>query len=1077
MKMRGFVRFGRLALVPLLASCASGAGSTVTVMHGTAPPAIQRPMQAWMLDGFETVDQWTAMPATGVSLDIAADPDGHAGRAMRLDFDFHGGGGYAVARRAIDIDLPDNYEFSFWVRGSTPPQTLEFKLVDPSGDNVWWVNRRDFVFPDGWTRVVLKKRHLSFAWGPLGGGEMKKAAALEIAVTAGSGGKGSVWIDELALDEREPVRPYDLTPSLTATSGDDAPRALDADPATAWRSAGDGEQALSIDFLRNRELGGLVIDWDSLDYAADYRVEASADGRRWETIYTVAGGDGGRDWLFLPETEARSIRIAATRSGRGRGYALREVDVKPLEWSATRNAFFTAIASEAPRGEYPRYFTGEQTYWTIIGADGDSSEALVGEDGAVEVGKAGFTVEPFLHAGGRLLTWVDGRSTPSLMDGELPIPSVRRDADSLALTVTAFVSPAPGARNASTIWARYRVENLGAAPRSARLFLALRPFQVNPSTQFLNTTGGAAFIREIANDDGDVVIDSTRRVIPITAPTGFGAATFDAGGILSHLRRGALPQAKSVRDPFGHASGAFAYALDLPAGGAREVWIALPMDEKADHPTGYQDPARASADGERALARTAAEWREKLGRVDVILPPSAERIARSIRTNVAFILINRDGPAIQPGSRSYERSWIRDGSLTSTALLRMGHADAVREFAEWYAPFQYANGKVPCCVDRRGADPVPENDSHGQLIYLAAEHYRHTGDRALLRQVWPNVLRAAAYIDTLRQQRRTPRYLQPDSLPYRGLMPQSISHEGYSAKPMHSYWDDFFALRGLKDAAYLAEVLDAPERGDLERMRDEFRADLLASIPRAMALHRIDFIPGAVELGDFDATSTTVGVSPADELRGLPRKPLERTFERYWENFVARRDGAAQWKDYTPYEWRVVGTMVRLGWTPRAHEVIDWFFTHQRPGAWNSWAEVVVREERRPQFLGDMPHTWVGSDFIRSALDLLAYEDEDGSLVIAAGVPEAWVREAPGVGVRDLSTHFGRLSYTMRADGDRVRLRFTGGALRTPPGGIVIRSPMPRPPREVRADGRVIRLGSDGEVRLRTVPRVVEMRY
>ena len=33
-----------------------------------------------------------------------------------------------------------------------------------------------------------------------------------------------------------------------------------------------------------------------------------------------------------------------------------------------------------------------------------------------------------------------------------------------------------------------------------------------------------------------------------------------------------------------------------------------------------------------------------------------------------------------------------------------------------------------------------------------------------------------------------------------------------------------------------------------------------------MKQHKIDFIPGAAELGDFDATSTTVGVNPADEL-------------------------------------------------------------------------------------------------------------------------------------------------------------------------------------------------------------------
>ena len=39
-----------------------------------------------------------------------------------------------------------------------------------------------------------------------------------------------------------------------------------------------------------------------------------------------------------------------------------------------------------------------------------------------------------------------------------------------------------------------------------------------------------------------------------------------------------------------------------------------------------------------------------------------------------------------------------------------------------------------------------------------------------------------------------------------GLLPESVSHEGYLAQPVHSYWDDFWALRGFKDAAFMAAV-------------------------------------------------------------------------------------------------------------------------------------------------------------------------------------------------------------------------------------------------------------------------------
>jgi hypothetical protein len=55
-------------------------------------------------------------------------------------------------------------------------------------------------------------------------------------------------------------------------------------------------------------------------------------------------------------------------------------------------------------------------------------------------------------------------------------------------------------------------------------------------------------------------------------------------------------------------------------------------------------------------------------------------------------------------------------------------------------------------------------------------------------------------------------------------VPESISHEGYASQPRHSYWDNFFVLRGLKDAAAMAAVLgeDARRNGS-PRCIDAFR--------------------------------------------------------------------------------------------------------------------------------------------------------------------------------------------------------------------------------------------------------------
>ena len=94
-----------------------------------------------------------------------------------MDIDYQGGGGYAVVRRAMPIEYPENYEIAFWVRGTVPPNNLEFKLVDASGDNVWWVNRRDFRFGPEWTQVVIKARHVEFAWGPTADKTLRRTPA------------------------------------------------------------------------------------------------------------------------------------------------------------------------------------------------------------------------------------------------------------------------------------------------------------------------------------------------------------------------------------------------------------------------------------------------------------------------------------------------------------------------------------------------------------------------------------------------------------------------------------------------------------------------------------------------------------------------------------------------------------------------------------------------------------------------------------------------------------------------------------------------------------------------------------
>ncbi|MGE5748698.1 MAG: discoidin domain-containing protein, partial [Gemmatimonas sp.] len=325
--------------------------------------ALQGAQPDVVLDDFETTNGWKATPSDGVSLELHEDAGIH-GKSMRLDFDFHRHGGYAVIHKDIKVTVPGNYEFSFYVRGPAPLNTLEFKLIDPTGDNVWWSNQPNFVFPADWKHVVRKKRHITFAWGPIGGGELKNVAAIEFAITAGTGGKGSVWLDDLRLTPLPPEGPYTLTPKITASSSvsrHDAAMAIDGNATTSWRVAPGHASTLDIDFLRRREFGGLVLDWEKNARPASYSVSTSIDGSSYSDVYSASGSSSLRDYLYLPESDARYLRISVAPSESFVG--LKEITVKPLAWSRSMNDFLQSVSKDSPLGSYPRYYTNKQSYW------------------------------------------------------------------------------------------------------------------------------------------------------------------------------------------------------------------------------------------------------------------------------------------------------------------------------------------------------------------------------------------------------------------------------------------------------------------------------------------------------------------------------------------------------------------------------------------------------------------------------------------------------------------------------------------------------------------------------------------
>lgn len=1031
--------------------------------------------------------KWEALFSDGVTAKVARE-----GKSLRIDFDFTQGAGYGGAVLDWPIDLPANYQFTMNVRGEGPANNLEFKLVDPSKLNVWWVNRRGFEWPTTPTRLVNQKRHFQFAWGPSGGAEMKQLGRLEIIIAANEGGKGTVWIDDLSFTELPPAKPYKGKPTITATSGDSAKLDEILSGNGEWRaSTNDREPKLTIDFAEPREIGGVFVSGIGGPPMASlaFDAEISDDGATWKNVRSVTTSSILPAELAIPDLQTRYLRLAFKPSGAAP--SIKSIKFLEPADTATPNAFWKMRAARAARGLYPRNLLNEQSYWTVIGQSDDAREALINEEGMIELDRRGFSIEPFILRDGKLLTWADGKHQQSLRDGWIPIPSVVRTHDGIELSVTAI---AAGEKGSSTLHAAYTIRNTSTQPTRGKLVLAVRPLQVLPPWQDLNITGGWTPVRSIRrNGDALVVNDSTRDEKHIVAEGyALSAQPFDGGDVVELLATGtSLPvfaEANAQQDtlvcPQRSASAAMLSDFDLAPGASTTRVISAAFD-------GERAPMTrplSAADFETLSQKVAADWARQINTVTFRLPPSAKQFHDTLRSTQAYILINHDTNGFQPGSRTYNRSWMRDGSMTSAAMLELGHDDLVKKFIDWYAPYQFPSGKVPCVVDARGADPVPEHDSHGQLIWLIANAHRYTRDSDLVHRHFDRVKKAVEYIESLRAERMTeefgetaPPRQEPNKPPvpaiaFRGLVPESISHEGYSAKPMHSFWDTLFVLRGLRDSVYLAQVMNEPAlAARWQKLTDEFRDSIISSIRIAHKAHGIDYLPGCVELGDFDSTSSTILLWPVEETANFPREWVEATFERYWSEFT-KRENSTTWDAYTPYELRHVNALVRMGRKDRAWHVLNWYFAHQRPAGWRHWAEVVWREPTTPKMIGDMPHTWVGSDFLNAARTMFVYEDHhDQKLILLGGVPDEWFTDPAGVGFENLRTEFGPISVDARGSGNKVTLRLTGTA--TPPGGFEIRSPLSKKIVRASMDGNALEMTAANSVVIKSLPATIEIEY
>ena len=498
-----------------------------------------------ILDRFDDIAAWNAVASDGVA--AALHPVVDAGRpAMRLDFDLGGTAGYAIARRALPLDLPQNYAITFWLRADAPVNDLQVKLVDASGDNVWWYNRPNFAFPREWQQVTIKKRQIEFAWGPTKDRTLSRAATIELVVAAGrGGGRGSVYVSDSCCASCRRCRPpgRDRTCAHPPRGEAGSPRAPSmARPrphggAIRRRAASSGSRWISVGHA-NSAVSSCAGRRASTHRATTCSSRMTAGGGA--PCGASPKGGSGSAALLLTESDTRYLRLAL-HDGPRHSYALAELAVQDLAFGATPNAFFAALARNAPRGKLSARVLGRAGRRGRLSAS--MAAAIPGSSPKMARWKSARAASRSSHSSSSAARRSPGRT--SIRGRSWSMTTCRCRAWSGALRAGRCASPRSQRGRPTTCASPPATTstNLTDQPLSITLALAVRPFQVNPPAQFLNTIGGASPIHDLAwgerRADGEWHAQSLSAVIAITrraAPVRRGAARAAAHGARRTLR-------------------------------------------------------------------------------------------------------------------------------------------------------------------------------------------------------------------------------------------------------------------------------------------------------------------------------------------------------------------------------------------------------------------------------------------------------------------------------------------------------------------------------------------------------------
>lgn len=668
-----------------------------------------------------------------------------------------------------------------------------------------------------------------------------------------------------------------------------------------------------------------------------------------------------------------------------RGLATRFIVSTNLDWIWPywmQKQFYAHQADFVARGFQPATININHRNWTAIGNLNSKREAIVDPRGLLT---------PWINRWSVDVWHIENNKATSA--AQLPADQVSQIAqDQLPFIKTKFSKNQIqieheyyAAREGGEEWVCHdvTVSNLSALQIKTAWGLAFRPY---------NTEGLDLIYQIKLFENRCVTIDDSLAAVLSEKPDQFIISNLSKGDSAFFVDREDLHDIEG-KSHVGVCNATAVYRLELSGYAKRTYQFRYPMlskpyliwSRKLKHADLFQSPK----------LQVQKEWEAKVAE-GVSLQFPEERLNEVFKINKAYLLLMDDGDEITPGPSTYHHFWFRDAAYLVSALDLMGYHSHAERILKTYPSRQRWNGFF---YSQKG-----EWDSNGQAIWSLWQHYRLTRNQDYLKKVYPSIAKGAHWIQ---RKRLSNLKLDPG---YKGLMPPGLSAEHFGVDDYY-YWDDFWALAGLRDAIYATQEV-GKSANTFQRYYHSLHEAMESSfqfIEKKLGDPMVSISPSrrmdSAAIGVLSAYYPTRLYSPRDErIAGTTEWIINNNFLKGGFFHDVNHSG------YGTYLTLHVAQMMlgqRRG--DKAYEILNWLLS-QAMSTW-TWPEA-IHPNTGGGCIGDGHHGWMVADLLVFLRNGLLYENKR-KLLLMRMFPIKWLELQKPIVVKNAPTVYGPVSFDL----------------------------------------------------------------